>query len=240
MGGFLDKVVSANFLSATWLTLELTVVSMLLGVAGGVLLALAKGGPRPLGWLVDAYVWLFRGTPVLLQLIFVFNVLPLWGLNFSPFACAVIALTLNEIAYMAEIVRGGLLGVDRGQRTAAHMLGLSEAKILRWVVLPQAARLVLPPTGNQFVGMLKTSALASVVSVQDLMLTAQRQAAADFDYVGSLCAAAVHYLVLTTLLTVGLRWLERRLDVTRRAAARQDRKPTLRHNDTAALDPTAR
>ncbi|MFE3142921.1 amino acid ABC transporter permease [Streptomyces scopuliridis] len=240
MSGFLDKVVSSDFLSATLLTFELTVLSMLLGVAGGVLLALAKGGPRPLGWLVDGYVWLFRGTPVLLQLIFVFNVLPLWGLNFSPFTCAVIALTLNEIAYMAEIVRGGLLGVDRGQRTAAHMLGLSEVKILRWVVLPQAARLVLPPTGNQFVGMLKTSALASVVSVQDLMLTAQRQAAADFDYVGSLGAAAVHYLVLTTLLTFALRWTERRLDVTRRAAARRESRPAAKQTDTAALDPTAR
>ncbi|GAA3740038.1 amino acid ABC transporter permease [Streptomyces tremellae] len=240
MGGFLDKVVSADFLTATLLTSELTVVSMLFGVAGGVLLALLKSGPRPLGRLVDGYVWLFRGTPVLLQLIFVFNVLPLWGLNFSPFTCAVIALSLNEIAYMAEIVRGGLLGVDRGQRTAAHMLGLSEAKIVRWVVLPQAARLVLPPTGNQFIGMLKTSALASVVSVQDLMLTAQRSAAADFDYVGSLGAAAVHYLVLTTLLTFLLRRAERRLDVTRRAAARRDRQDTAQPADTAVLDPAAR
>ncbi|KAA9153480.1 amino acid ABC transporter permease [Amycolatopsis acidicola] len=223
--GILDRVFSGTFFSATLLTFELTVLSMLLGIAGGVVLALLKGGPAPLRWLVDGYVWLFRGTPVLLQLIFVFNVLPLWGLNFTPFTCAVIALTLNEIAYMAEIMRGGLLGVDRGQRTAARMLGLSEVKILRWVVLPQALRLILPPTGNQFVGMLKTSALASVVSVGDLMLTAQRQAAADFDYVSALCAAAVHYLVLTTVFTLVLRWAERRFDVTRRAAARRSKRP---------------
>ncbi|KRV49841.1 polar amino acid ABC transporter permease [Wenjunlia vitaminophila] len=233
---FLDKALSEQFFSAAALTFQLTVLSMVLGVAGGVVLALAKGAPAPLRWLVDGYVWLFRGTPVLLQLIFVFNVLPLWGLNFSPFTCAVIALSLNEIAYMAEIVRGGLLGVDRGQRTAARMLGLSEAKILRWVVLPQAARLVLPPTGNQFIGMLKTSALASVVSVQDLMLTAQRQAAADFDYTGSLVAAALHYLVLTTLFTIALRQVERRLDVTRRAASRRSPAPA----STALLDPAAR
>lgn len=233
---FLDKALSEQFFSAAALTFQLTVLSMVLGVAGGVVLALAKGAPAPLRWLVDGYVWLFRGTPVLLQLIFVFNVLPLWGLNFSPFTCAVIALSLNEIAYMAEIVRGGLLGVDRGQRTAARMLGLSEAKILRWVVLPQAARLVLPPTGNQFIGMLKTSALASVVSVQDLMLTAQRQAAADFDYTGSLVAAALHYLVLTTLFTIALRQVERRLDVTRRAASRRSPAPA----GTALLDPAAR
>jgi len=219
--GFLDKVFSADFLTASLLTLELTLLSMVLGIAGGVVLALVKGGPTaPLRWLVDGYIWLFRGTPVLLQLIFVFNVLPLWGLNLSPFVCAVVALSLNEVAYMAEIVRGGLMGVDRGQRTAAHMLGLSELKILRWVVLPQATRLILPPTGNQFVGMLKTSALASVVSVQDLMLTAQRQASADFDYVGALGAAAVHYLVLTTVLTLVLRRIEQRLDVVRRAKGR--------------------
>lgn len=237
---FLDKALSTDFFNASLLTFELTVLSMALGVAGGVLLALVKGGPLgPLRWLVDGYIWLFRGTPVLLQLIFIFNVLPLWGLNFSPFVCAVIALSLNEVAYMAEIVRGGLLGVDRGQRTAARMLGLSETKILRWVVLPQAARLILPPTGNQFIGMLKTSALASVVSVQDLMLTAQRQAAADFDYAGSLGAAALHYLVLTTVFTLAVRQIERRLDVTRRAAGRRAKAPVAPVT-TAAVDPAAR
>ncbi|MBB5158309.1 amino acid ABC transporter permease [Saccharopolyspora phatthalungensis] len=220
--GFLEKVFSTDFLAASGLTFALTIVSMLLGVAGGLVLALAKASPvPPLRWVVDGYIWVFRGTPVLLQLIFVFNVLPLWGLNFSPFTCAVVALSLNEAAYMAEIVRGGLLGVDRGQRTAARMLGMSEAKITRWVVLPQAARLILPPTGNQFIGMLKTSALASVVSVQDLLLTAQRQAAADFDYVSALGAAAAHYLVLTTVFTFAAATLERRLDITRRAAARR-------------------
>ncbi|NIY69394.1 amino acid ABC transporter permease protein [Streptomyces malaysiensis] len=226
------------------MTFELTVLSMALGVVGGALLALAKSGPvPPLRWFADGYIWLFRGTPVLLQLVFVFNVLPLWGLTFSPFVCAVIALSMNEIAYMAEIVRGGLLGVDQGQRTAARMLGLSEGKILRWVVLPQATRLLLPPTGNQFIGMLKTSALASVVSVQDLTLTAQRQAAADFDYVGSLGAAAVDYLLLTTVLTFAIRRMERRFDVTRRAASRRRKQPALRPDagtSSADLDPAAR
>jgi polar amino acid transport system permease protein len=219
---FLEKVLSEEFFTAAGLTFVLTTLSMALGILGGLILALVKTGRLgPAGIAVDAYVWLFRGTPVLLQLIFVFNVLPLWGLNFTPFVCAVIALSLNEAAYMAEIIRAGLLGVDRGQRTAAHMLGLRERQILRWIVLPQALRLILPPTGNQFIGMLKTSALASVVSVQDLLLTAQRQAAVNFDYVNTLAAAAVHYLILTTVFTFVFRWLERRLDVTRRAAARR-------------------
>ncbi|GAA3615145.1 amino acid ABC transporter permease [Kineosporia mesophila] len=218
MSNVLEYTFSSTFLVATWKTLLLTVISMVLGIVGGLLLALVKnGGPAPARWLADAYIWLFRGTPVLLQLIFVFNVLPLWGITLEAFTCAVIALALNEAAYMAEIVRGGLMGVDRGQRTAAHMLGLNPVQTMRWVVLPQTLRLVLPPTGNQLIGMLKTSALASVVSVQDLLLTAQRTASANFDYVGTLSAAAIHYLVLTTIFTLAVRALERRLDVDVRA-----------------------
>ncbi|WP_020574520.1 amino acid ABC transporter permease [Actinopolymorpha alba] len=219
---FLDYVFSATFFQSAGITLALTVVSMVLGIVGGLLLGLVKtSSVAPARWLANGYIWLFRGTPVLLQLIFVFNVLPGWGLRFSPFTCAVIALSMNEAAYMAEIIRAGLLSVDRGQRTAAHMLGLSERQILRWVVLPQAARVILPPTGNQFIGMLKTSALASVVAVQDLLLSAQRIAAANFDYVNTLVAAAIHYLVLTTLFTLAVNAVERRLDVTRRASARR-------------------
>ncbi|MFG3689828.1 amino acid ABC transporter permease [Micromonospora sp. NPDC047740] len=217
----LDYVVSETFLQAAATTLGLTALSMALGVAGGLVLALAKASHLgPARWVADSYIWLFRGTPVLLQLLFVFNVLPLWGISLSSFTCAVIALSLNEAAYMAEIIRGGLLGVDQGQRTVSRMLGLNERQILRWVVLPQATRLVLPPTGNQFIGMLKTSALASVVAVQDLLLSAQRIAAANFDYVNTLVAAAVHYLLLTTLFTLAINVLERRLDVARRARRR--------------------
>ncbi len=214
MDSMLNYVFDVNFLKAAGVTFVLTVLSMAIGIGGGLVLALLKTAPLSvLRWIADAYIWLFRGTPVLLQLIFVFNVLPGWGLTFGPFTCAVIALSLNEAAYMAEIVRGGLLGIDRGQRTAAHMLGLSPAKTFRWVVLPQTMRLILPPTGNQLIGMLKTSALASVVAVQDLLLTAQREAAGSFDYVGTLTAAAVYYLVLTTFFTVLVHRFEQRFDV---------------------------
>ncbi len=214
MSSILDYVFSSNFATAALVTFGLTVIAMALGIIGGVLLALLKTSPiKPLVWLVDLYVWIFRGTPVLLQLIFVFSVLPTWGLTFSPFMCAVIALSLNEAAYMAEIVRGGLLGVDKGQRTASHMLGLSPLKTLRWVVLPQMFRLILPPTGNQLIGMLKTSALASVVAVQDLLLAAQREAAGSFNYAGTLLAAAVYYLILTTFFTFLIRRLEKKVDV---------------------------
>jgi len=222
MATILDYIFSRTFFDAAWVTLYLTIVSMALGIVGGLVLALMKTGPLgPLRWVADFYIWLFRGTPVLLQLIFVFNVLPTFGLTLAPITCAIVALSLNEAAYMAEIVRGGLLGVDKGQRTAAHMLGLSPIQSLRYVVLPQTARLILPPTGNQLIGMLKTSALASVVAVSDLLLTAQRQAAGNFDYIGSLTAAAVYYLVLTTAFTFLLRSLERRLDIDVRSDRRR-------------------
>jgi polar amino acid transport system permease protein len=222
VSSIIDYVFSATFFEAAWVTLYLTVLSMALGIVGGLILALMKAGRiAPVRWIADAYIWLFRGTPVLLQLIFIFNVLPTMGLTLEPITCAIVALSLNEAAYMAEIIRGGLLGVDKGQRTAAHMLGLSPFQTLRYVILSQTARLVLPPTGNQLIGMLKTSALASVVAVSDLLLTAQRQAAGSFDYIGSLTAAAIYYLILTTFFTFVLRQIERRLDTEVRSRKRR-------------------
>jgi polar amino acid transport system permease protein len=218
----LEYIFSPSFLMAALVTVGLTVISMAFGVVGGVALAVLQTVRfRPVRWVVKFYIWLFRGTPVLLQLIFVFNVLPLVGLRFDSFTCAVIALSLNEAAYMAEIVRGGLLGVDRGQHIAAHMLGLTKRQTMWHVVMPQMIRLILPPTGNQLIGMLKTSALASVVAVQDLMLVAQRTAAGNFDYVNTLLAAAVHYLILTTLCTALVNFLESRMDTDARSKRRQ-------------------
>ena len=224
----LSYLSSSVFIQAALTTAVLTVLSMVIGIIGGLVLALLGSSRfRALRWISRSYVWLFRGTPVLLQLVFVFNVLPLVGLRFDSFTCAVIALSVNEAAYMCEIVRGGLLGVSPGQRLAAHMLGLSRSQTLTKVVLPQVVRLVLPPTGNQLIGMLKTSALASIVAVQDVMLVAQRTAAGNFDYVGALVAAAVLYLIMTTICTTGLRALENRMDTGRRSQIRRRRESAL-------------
>lgn len=228
MPGFLDYFLSMNFVIGAGITLALTLLSMILGIAGGLLLALIKtSGIRFLQAPTDLYIWLFRGTPVLLQLIFIFNALPQMGLRFSAFTSAVIALSINESAYMAEIIRAGIESVDKGQRSAARVLGLRDNQIMRYVVLPQAMRLIVPPTGNQFIGMLKMSALASVIAVQDLLLRAQRIASANFDYIDTLIAAAAWYLILTTIFTYGQGWLERRMDVTRR------RRPTTPAADDA-------
>ncbi|MEY9778335.1 amino acid ABC transporter permease [Arthrobacter sp. MW3 TE3886] len=218
----LDYVFSQAFLLGALFTISLTVLAMVLGIVGGLLLAVIDSSRlRPLRWLARFYIWLFRGTPVLLQLIFVFNVLPLFGLRFDSFTCAVIALSLNEAAYMAEIIRGGLLGIAPGQRPAAQMLGLTPRQTMVFVILPQLVRLVLPPTGNQLIGMLKTSALASVVAVSDLMLVAQRTAAGNFDYVNTLIAAAILYLALTTICTGLVTIVENRVNTERKSAKRR-------------------
>jgi len=215
--GFLDYFLSVNFAIGAGITLALTLLSMIIGIVGGLVLALIKvSGNRALQVPTDLYIWLFRGTPILLQLVFIFNALPQMGMRFTAFTSAVIALSLNESAYMAEIIRAGIDSVDKGQRSAARVLGLRDAQIMRHVVLPQAMRLIIPPTGNQFIGMLKMSALASVIAVQDLLLRAQRIASANFDYIDTLIAAAAWYLILTTIFTYGQRTLERRMDVTKR------------------------
>ena len=158
---------------------------------------------KPLQLFTLVYLWLFRGTPVLFQIIFIYNVLPTFGILLSAFTSAVIALSLNEGAYMAEIIRSGLQAVKKGQRTAGLALGMSRFAVMRYIVLPQAARIVLPPTGNQMIGMLKTSALVSVVAVEELLLVANQTASSNFKYFEALSAAGIYYLGLTTIFMGG-------------------------------------
>jgi len=205
-----EYLTSEAFLRGAGITLMLTVVSMALGIVGGFLLALLKDSRiAPLRWMAHGYIWFFRGTPVLLQLIFTFAALPQMGVKFSPITCAIIALSLNEAAYMAEIVRSGVGAVPQGQRTAARMLGLRDWQVMRYVVLPQAARVALPPTGNQFIGMLKTSALASVVAVQDILGAANAGVSFSFNP-SPLTLGALAYLILFFPVVVLGRWIETR------------------------------
>jgi polar amino acid transport system permease protein len=183
-----------------WITLWITVVSLFFGILVGLVVALLQENKsRVLSGAAIAYLWLFRGTPALLQIIFVFNVLPQFGITLSNFESGVVALSMNEGAYMAEIVRSGLHAVGQGQRTAARALGLREAQMLRYVVLPQAMRIIIPPIGNQFIGMLKLSALVSVVAVEDVLLVANQTASSNFRYLEALSAAGIYYLLFTTL-----------------------------------------
>lgn len=209
---FLHDLLSFDFAGAALITLWISIAAMLLGLAIGLALALMQQSPfRLLRWLAWSYLWLFRGTPVLLQIIFAFNVLPGFGIILSGPVCAVLALGLHEAAYMAEIFRSGLGAVNAGQRDAARALGMSEWWVMRLVVLPQALRLVIPPIGNQFIGMLKLSALISVIGVRELLLAAEQSASATFRYLEALSAAGVYYLAFTTVLMSLQRVLERRL-----------------------------
>ncbi len=208
----LSYVLSGQFFRGALTTLSVSLLSLLGGMAVGLLLAVMQ----EMRWaalrrLALGYLWVFRGTPVLFQLIFVFNVLPSFCIVLPGFTCAVLALALNEGAYMAEIMRSGINAVGRGQRLAARALGMKDWQVMRYVLLPQALRITVPPIGNQFIGMLKLSALVSVIAVNDLLLVANQTASANFRYVEALSAAGIYYLAMTTVLMIGQSVLERRL-----------------------------
>ncbi|MBL8671188.1 MAG: amino acid ABC transporter permease [Alphaproteobacteria bacterium] len=211
----LKYLASATFAKGAGMTLAISVLSLAFGMLVGLVVALLQESRlAPLRGAAVGYLWLFRGTPVLFQLIFVFNVLPLVGLTFSGFTCAIIGLSLNEGAYMAEIMRSGIQAVGRGQRTAGRALGLKDWQVMRWIVLPQAVRIIIPPVGNQFIGMLKLSALVSVIAVEELLLIANQTASANFRYIEALTAAGIYYLAMTTVLMLLQaqveRWAKRR------------------------------
>jgi polar amino acid transport system permease protein len=205
-----EYFVSYSFIQAAGMTLLITVMAVLLGIIIGLIIAIMQESKvGVLGVIVIFYLWLFRGTPVLFQIIFVFNVLPSFGILFSGFTSAMIALALNEGAYMSEIMRSGLQAVGKGQRMAGRAVGLTDWQVLRFVVLPQALRIVIPPIGNQFIGMLKLSALVSVVAVEELLLVANQAASANFRYLEALAAAGIYYLIFTTIFMFIQSYIER-------------------------------
>lgn len=220
MDSIIEYILSPYFLEGAVNTLQLTLFAQIAGVSVGFFLALAKISRwRLLRGLANSYTWVFRGIPVLVQLIFVYNALPQFGIKLSEFQSAIVALTLNEGAYMSEIIRSGLASVSKGQQRAGFVLGMSKFQIMRYITLPQALRVIVPPTSNQFIGMLKTSSLASVVGYGDLLLTAQQMASASFDYMHTLIAVAIYYLLFTAVFTALQFVLERRLSISRPAGA---------------------
>jgi polar amino acid transport system permease protein len=210
-------------------TIELTVLSMVFGILLGILLAVMRlSKSRLIAGTAWVYVWFFRGTPVLVQILFWYSVQALYphvtlgipfvdhafatiNVNavFTPIAAAIFALSLNEGAYMAEIVRAGIISVDEGQAEAAHSLGMTRSKSLRLIVLPQAMRLILPPTGNETISMLKTSSLASIITVPELYFVTNNIASANYRVIQLLMVASIWYLAMTTVLSIGQYYLER-------------------------------
>ncbi|HYO51668.1 amino acid ABC transporter permease [Archangium sp.] len=208
-----------EFAEGTRVTVWLTLVSGLLGIVIGVLAALAKLAPfPPLRWAAGLYIWVTRGTPLLVQVLFVFLALPLLvpGLQLSDFNSAVAALAVNVGAYNAEALRAGILAVPKGQTEAARSLGLSPTQTFVHVVFPQSFKIALPPLVNNVVALLKDSSLAYIIGVVELSNVGNRVQAATFQPVPVFIATASIYLILTTVLTQISGAIEQRLDVEQR------------------------
>jgi polar amino acid transport system permease protein len=211
-------------------TLELTVIAMAIGIVLGIVLAVMRLSPAPIvsgaAWF---YIWFFRGTPLLVQLLIWFNITALTGPHpavgipfthavlfhfdanvlITKFVAAILGLGLNEAAYMAEIVRAGILSVDEGQTEAAQSIGMTRLKTMRLIVLPQAMRVIIPPTGNETISMLKTTSLVSVIALSELLYSVQLIYSANYKTIPLLLVATIWYLIVTSLLTMGQFYVER-------------------------------
>lgn len=231
---FLDWSVVSTYLFQ-WLilqgvevTLELTVLAMAVGIVLGVILAVMRLSPNPvMAWISWLYIWFFRGTPLLVQIFFWFNLaivlphigigIPFTGLHWqkstneliTPFMAALVGLGLNEAAYMSEIARAGIISVDHGQTEAAQALGMTRMQVMRRIVLPQAIRVIIPPTGNETISMLKTTSLAFVAAVPELFTRSEQIASSNYAVVEMLIVASAWYMLMTSILTVGQYYVER-------------------------------
>ncbi|MEU3395243.1 polar amino acid transport system permease protein [Streptomyces filamentosus] len=219
-----DKLFDPSILSGLWKTVLISVSAMALGLVLGIVFAVMRLSKNPVTGAVSwLYIWFFRGTPVYVQLLVWFNLAlifeyidlgPIYKDETSqvltPFMVALLGLGLNEGAYMAEIVRAGIQSVDEGQTEAAHALGMSQTKTMRRIVLPQAMRVIVPPTGNEFINMLKTSSLVSAVQYTELLRASSNIGSTAGAVMEMLFVASIWYLALTSVFSVGQYYLERR------------------------------
>ncbi|WNI17939.1 amino acid ABC transporter permease [Actinacidiphila sp. ITFR-21] len=219
-----DKLFDPTIVKGAGHTIVISVCAMALGLVLGVLFAVMRLSKNPVtGGVAWLYIWFFRGTPVYVQLLMWFNlslIFPVINLGpiykndtvavMTPFVVALLGLGLNEGAYMAEIVRAGIQSVDEGQTEASHALGMTGAKTMRRIVLPQAMRVIIPPTGNEFINMLKTSSLVSVVQYTELLRAASDIGNDTTAIMEMYFVASVWYVVLTSVFSVGQFYLERR------------------------------
>jgi polar amino acid transport system permease protein len=219
---------TSRILDGLVVTLELTVLAMTIGIVLGVLLALMRLSQSPLvsgaSWI---YIWLLRGTPVLVQILFwnyIAALYPTIGLGvpfgpslvhldanslITPFVAGTLALGLNEGAYMSEIVRAGIISVDEGQTDAAQALGMTRLQTMRRIVLPQAMRVIIPPTGNETISMLKTTSLVAFIALTDLLYSAQLIYSTNYKTIQLLIVASIWYLAVTSVLSIGQYYIER-------------------------------
>jgi amine acid ABC transporter, permease protein, 3-TM region, His/Glu/Gln/Arg/opine family len=194
--------------------MKLTVITLILGSFLGILLALLKlSKNKVINSVASIYTWVFRGTPLLLQLFFFYYALPTLNKNLSmdQFSAAVLGLSLNCAAYMAEIIRGGIISIDKGQFEASKALGFTYFQTMTKIVLPQTLRVIIPPVGNEFIAMLKDTSLVSSIALVDLMRSAQQIGSSSFKYPEMFLTAAALYLLMTTIFTTFFSFVEKKL-----------------------------
>lgn len=203
-----------SFLPYAWMTVQVTVFGLLIGLVLGLGFALLRLSKLKIfNYPAKAYIWAIRGTPLLLQLLFIyFGLVTIVVIDKIPAAC--IALGIHNGAYIAEIFRGSIQSVDRGQREAGLSLGMTSGKIMKNIILPQAFKRAVPPLGNQFIIALKDSSLASAISVGELLLHARQLGSSQYQLMEMLTIAAIYYLFMTTVLTVISNLVEKKLKVS--------------------------
>ncbi|MCM2435879.1 amino acid ABC transporter permease [Agrobacterium rosae] len=213
MGNFFEeiKIYGPGFLEASWTVFGITVLTIAVSWVCGLVAALAQRSEwKAVRIVANFYIWFIRGTPTLIQVFLIYFGLPQIGIRLSPFTAGVIALGINSGAYIAEIVRGGLTAIQRGQTESALALGFSPAETMRTIILPQVFRIILPSVTNEAISTLKNTSLLSTITVVELTLYAQTLIASTFRPFEFYIAVAVIYLALTTILTTLATWLERR------------------------------
>lgn len=199
------------FLPATWIVIQVTVLSILLSWLCGLICALAKtSGYRVLQYPAEFYLWFVRGTPLLTQIFLIYFGLPQMGIRLGPFTAGVIALGVNGGAYVAEIIRGGLLSIPKGQQESALALGMTYGQTMRRIILPQVVRVIIPPITNDAATTLKNTSLLSTITIMELMLQTQVIVSSTFRPFEFYILVSLIYLVMTTVLMVAMRWQERR------------------------------
>ena len=206
-----------RLLEGAQLTIIISLLSYVLSLIVGLLVGIARVSRHwPLRWLATPYVQFIRGTPLLLQLFFIYYVLPYAGLILTPFTSAIWGLTINYSAYMAEVFRGGILAIPKGQWEAGLSIGMSRRLLLRRIILPQALRIVVPAIGNFFVSIFKDSALVSVITMRDLMFSGQLLASATYKHFEIFALVAVIYFLISYPTAKLVEWVEAKIDITRR------------------------
>jgi polar amino acid transport system permease protein len=232
---FFGALTNTFLLRGALVTAGLAVAGLVGGLIFGLLVALLRSARSGVVTrIARTYIWFFRGTPLLIQLVVIYSGLPQIGIKFSVITSVIVALVLNEAAYMAEIMRSGFLAIPSGQRDAANALGLSRGQTLHRVLLPQVARIILPALGNSVNGLLKATSVTSVISMEELMRRSEMAMQVKFDVLEVFAAATVDYLVLTTLWDQLQRWLERRLD--RAHSSRQEKPGDAARKELAQLE----